>query len=178
MLTVKESWFDSRQGAFCSSSKCPHWLWSTPSLQLNGCKGALSPSIEAGVWHWPLTPYGVKNEWNYTSNPNMHRYVHRDSLTFYMVQRYTESKERENLGHRRRQHPWNLFPRPRHNWSINPLPYTVPEVHSSVHNKPPMEHILRQINPTHPYTELMMIHFNIPSYLRLHFILDLPKSYN
>jgi hypothetical protein len=53
-----------------------------------------------------------------------------------------------------------------------------PEVHSSVHNTQPMEHILRQINPTHPHTEYLMIHFNIPSHLRLHSILDLLKSYN
>jgi len=137
---------------------------------------------EAGVWHWPLTPYSVKNEWGYTSNPNTYWYVHRDSsygATFLRSSyRYTGTNERESLGHRRRQHPWNLFPRPRHDWSINPPPYMEPTVHSSVHNKPPLEHILRQINPTYPHTELLTIHFNIPSHLRIHFILDLLKPYN
>ena len=36
-----------------------------------------------------------------------------------------------------------------------------PKVHSSVHNKPPLEHILCQINPIHPPTELLMIHFHV-----------------
>jgi hypothetical protein len=130
----------------------------------------------------PLTPYSVKNEWNYTSNPNVYWYVHMDSLygaTFLRSSyRYTGTKERENFGHRRRQHPWNLFPRPRHNWSINPSPYMEPEVRSSVHNKPPLQHVLRQINPPYPHTELLTIHFKIPSHPRTHFILDLLKAYN
>ena len=181
--TVKELWFDSRQGAFCSSSKCPHWLWSTTSLQLNRSKGELSPSIEGGVWQWPLTPYSVKNEWRYTSNPNTHWYVHRDSLTFHVVQRSWEAhtvilsirKAKASVT----SSPASMEPpRPRHNWSINPPPYMEPQVHSSVHNKPLLVHILHQINPTHSHTELLLIHFNIQSHLRLHFILDHIKSYN
>ena len=41
-----------------------------------------------------------------------------------------------------------------------------------------MDHILRQINPTQSHTELLMTHFNIPSHLRLHFMLNHLKSYN
>jgi hypothetical protein len=89
--TVEKSWFDSQQGAFCSSTKRPHWLWSTPSLQLNRSKEALSPSIKRPGCDNDHSPHSVKNKWSYTSNPNMYWYVQRDSLTFYMVQRSWEA---------------------------------------------------------------------------------------
>jgi len=57
--TVKESWFDSLQGAFCSSSKRPRWIWSTPSLQLNRSSGALSPSIKWSRYDTDHSPHTV-----------------------------------------------------------------------------------------------------------------------
>jgi hypothetical protein len=90
--TVKESWLDYRKSAFCSSSKCIHTgSGAHPALIKQVQGSALPEHEEAGVWHWPLTPYSVKNYWSYTSNPNMYGCVHRDSLTFYMEQRSWEA---------------------------------------------------------------------------------------